>query len=508
MAGSLLLGVDIGTASTKGVLCDAGGTVLATAVIEHETSFPRPGWVEHDAETLWWGEFVAITRQLTSGPYSGADVGAVGVSAIGPCMVPLDAAGNALRPAILYGIDTRATAEIAQLNAEIGEDNIVALGGMALNSQVKGPNIRWLRDREPELYARTAMVHSSSDYVVFRLIGEHVMDYHTASYYAPLFDIANLRWDGRYAGHVIGIDHLPRLGEATAVAGTVHRAASEATGLPIGTPVTFGTIDAASEAVSVGVQRPGDTMIMYGSTMFFIGTVEHPRPDARMWTTAHPLPGQRAVTCGMSTSGLLTTWTCDILAGTRMGERNDAFSRLIAEASVLPAGSDGLICLPYFAGERTPLQDPDARGMFAGLTLRHTQGHIFRAMLEGIGFGARHNLEVMGEMGAAPGRLVAVGGGTKNRLWTQVVSDITGVPQAIPERTIGASLGDAFMAGYGSGLIDGLDALDREWVAIVDEIIPNPDHAAIYGEMYPIYRDLYEQTKESIHRLGAISTGT
>ncbi len=505
MAGQLLLGVDIGTSSTKGVLCSPEGAVLATMVMEHETSFPRPGWAEHDAESLWWGEFVAVTRQLISGPYTGADVGAVAVSAIGPCMVPLDADGNALRPGILYGIDTRATVEIAMLNSEIWEANIVALGGMALNSQTKGPNIRWLREHEPELYARTAMVHSSSDYVVYRLTGEHVMDLHTASYYAPLFNAERLAWDDRYADHVIGLDRLPRLGEATEFAGGVTRSASAATGLLPGTPVTFGTIDAAAEAVSVGVQRPGDTMIMYGSTMFFIATVERPRPDPRMWTTAHPLPGQRAVTCGMATSGILTTWICDILAGTRMGERNDAFARLIADASALPAGADSLICLPYFAGERTPLQDPEARGMFAGLTLHHTQAHLFRAVLEGIGFGARHNLEVMGEMGAAPERLVAVGGGTKNALWLQVVSDITGIPQQIPERTIGASLGDAFMAGFGSGIVEGLDALDRDWVTIVSEATPNPGHASRYDEMYAVYRDLYEQTKESVHRLGEIA---
>ncbi|MBA3377252.1 MAG: sugar kinase, partial [Chloroflexia bacterium] len=231
-----------------------------------------------------------------------------------------------------------------------------------------------------------------------------------------------------------------------------------------------------------------------------------PEPDARMWTTAHPLPGCRAVTAGMATSGLLTTWFCDVMSPDpgRAG-RNDTFSDLIAAATATPPGADGLICLPYFAGERTPIQDPEARGIFAGLTLRHTRAHLFRATLEGIAFAARHNLEVMREMHAPPERLVAVGGGTKNPLWVQVTSDITGVPQVIPERTIGASLGDAFMAGLGSGIIPDLDALDRDWVRIAGHIAPNPEPAARYDAMYALYRDLYETTKDAMHRLGQIS---
>ncbi|HVL26304.1 MAG TPA: FGGY-family carbohydrate kinase, partial [Thermomicrobiales bacterium] len=202
---------------------------------------------------------------------------------------------------------------------------------------------------------------------------------------------------------------------------------------------------------------------------------------------------------------LLTTWFCDVMAAHHNG-RDAAFEDLIAAATATPPGADGLICLPYFAGERTPIQDPDARGIYAGLTLRHTRSHLFRATLEGIAFGARHNVEVMGEMDATPQRLVAVGGGTKNRLWLQVISDITGIRQEIPERTIGASYGDAFMAGLGSGIIPTIDALEDSWVRIVDEITPNPAHAARYDELYAVYRSLYEHTKNDMHRVGAIAS--
>lgn len=505
MPGSLLIGVDVGTSSAKGVLCTPDGEVLQTATIPHDTSFPRPGWVEHDPEATWWGEVVTLCRRLTADRYTGADVGALAVSAIGPCLLPLDAAGTPLRQGILYGIDTRATAEIATLNAEIGEDAIFRLGGMGLSSQTMGPKIRWLREHEPEVYANAAMFHSASDYIVSRLTGEHVMDRHTASYYAPLFNIDTLDWDDRFASAVTGIDRLPRLGDATDIAGGLTPAASAATGLPAGIPVTFGTIDAAAEAVSIGVRHPGDAMIMYGSTMFFLAAVATPRPDIRMWTPAHPLPGLRSVTCGMATSGLLTTWFCDVVAGTDRDGRDLAFAALIADATATPPGADGLVCLPYFAGERTPLQDPAARGMYAGLTLQHTRPHLFRATLEGIAYGARHNVEVMAEMQARPERLVAVGGGTRNPLWLQVTSDITGLPQEIPARTIGASYGDAFMAGLGSGIVPGIAALEDAWVRIVDRIVPNPAHAGRYDALYAVYRDLYEQTKETIHRLGDIA---
>ena len=189
MSGDLLLGVDIGTYSAKGVLCAPDGEVLAEATIEHGLSLPRPGWVEHDADAIWWGEFVGLTRQLLGDRFSGEDVGGVAVSAIGACVLPVDAEGRPLRQGILYGIDTRASEEIAWLNERFGEEPMFDLGGMALTSQAIGPKILWIQRHEPEVYAAARMFLGSSSYMVYRLTGEYVMDYHTASYYNPLFDL-------------------------------------------------------------------------------------------------------------------------------------------------------------------------------------------------------------------------------------------------------------------------------------------------------------------------------
>lgn len=505
MPGELLLGIDIGTYSAKGVLCTPGGEVVAEATIAHELSLPRPGWAEHDADAVWWGGLVGLCRSLLGGAYRGEDVGAVAVSAIGACLLPVDAAGRPLRPGMLYGIDTRASAEIAWLNEHFGEGPLFDLGGMALTSQAIGPKIRWLRQREPEVYAAAAHFIAASSYLVLRLTGERVMDYHTASYYNPLFDLRHTRWDERFAGPIVELDRLPRLLWPHQIAGEVTSAAAAETGLRPGTPVTAGTIDAAAEALSVGVVAPGDMMVMYGTTMFFIHVTRDPVPDRRMWSCAFCLPGLYGIEGGMSTAGALTRWFRDTLAPAELAMEAsggpNAYAQLAAAAATVPAGSRGLICLPYFAGERTPINDPDARGVYAGLTLSHTRADLYRAGLEGTAYGVRHNLETMTAMRAPPRRLVAVGGGAKNRTWLQIVSDVSGLPQAVPERTIGAAYGDAFLAGLATGLVAGLESLSRDWVKLAALLEPNPAVTGVYDAYYRVYRDLYQAAKPQLHAL-------
>jgi xylulokinase len=512
MAGELLLGVDIGTYSSKGVICTPDGEVLDEATIEHGLSLPRPGWAEHDAEAIWWSEFVAITRALLGERFRGEDVGGVAVSAIGACVLPVDAQGHPLRQGILYGIDTRASEEISWLNERFGEAPMFDLGGMALTSQAIGPKILWLQRREPEVYTEARMFLGSSSYMVYRLTGQFVMDYHTASYYNPLFDLRNLRWDARFAGPIVDLVRLPALMWSDQIAGEVTPAAAEETRLKAGTPVTAGTIDAAAEAISVGVVNPGDMMVMYGTTMFFIHVTAEPVPDPRMWATAFALPGRYTIDGGMSTTGALTRWFRDTLGREEMAAEAaggpSAYAALAASAAAISPGADGLICLPYFAGERTPINDPDARGVYAGLTLTHGKAHLYRASLEGTAYGVRDNLETMSTMGAPPKRLVAVGGGARNPLWMQIVSDVSGLPQDVPERTIGASYGDAFIAGLAAGIVSGSHALERDWVKLAMRLQPNPDLRSTYDAYYQVYRDLYESAKDELHTLAKLGAAS
>jgi xylulokinase len=509
MSAELLMGVDIGTYSSKGVLTSVEGEIVAQHTIEHEMMIPRPGWAEHDPDATWWAEFAAISLALlTKSGRHGRDIAAVGISAIGPCLVPVDEHDRALRAGILYGIDTRASGEIDYLNDLYGSDVLEDFGGSRLTTQAVGPKILWLRRNEPEAYRAARYFHSASDYIVLRLTGRHVMDTYTASLYSPLFDIRQGCWSDRFAAEIASPEQLPEVRWPSEIAGEVQSGASEETGLLPGTPVTVGTVDAVAEAVSVGAIQPGDLMCMYGSTNFFLLASDHIVSQPSMWSVYHALPGLYAVAAGMATTGALTRWFLDELArDLPAGDGGSAYATLAAEAATVPPGSLGLVVLPYFSGERTPINDPSARGMICGLTLAHHRGHVYRAVLESVGYGIAHNLQSMREAGATPTRMVAVGGGTRNPLWLQIVSDISGVPQQVPAQTVGASYGDAFLAGLATGRIPSVEALGQ-WVTINRTLEPDMRSHELYAEYFQIYQRLYQNTVGEQHALARLATQT
>ncbi len=505
----LLMGIDVGTFSSKGALVTPDGDILATHQEEHGLSVPRPGWAEHDADAIWWKDVCAISQALLK--KSGAtseDVAGIAVSALGPDLVCLDAEGRTLRPAILYGVDVRAMREIADLNQQFGRDRLYELGGMHLTSQAIGPKILWVRRNEPEVFRKTHYLCSGSTFLVYRLCGEYVLDYHSASHFNPLIDNRKLKWDELCADTIVGDVPLPKLAWTGELAGQVTRKAAQETGLKAGTPVTVGTIDAIAEGISGGVMRPGDLLMMYGTTTFFVLVTDQYPPNETMWLTAYAFPGLYDIEAGMATTGALTRWFRDNFA---LKEKADeaaggasAYSVLNAEAEQIPAGSGGLVILPYFSGERTPLNDPEARGVIAGLSLAHTRAHIYRAILEAQAYGVAHNMEAMQTAGAIPRRAIAVGGGAKSELLLQIVTDITGIEQLLPEKTIGACYGDAFLAGLATGIVP-MPALDNQWVRIARRFEPDAARAAAYQEYYRVYRDLYPGTKEVQHRLAHLA---
>jgi len=504
-----LLGIDVGTYESKGALVTASGEVIASASIGHELSMPRLGWFEHDAESVWWHDFVVLCRQLLGqGGVQAGEVAGVGCSAIAPCVLPVDRLGHPLRPAILYGIDTRAADEVAYLERELGVEAIFAHSALRLSSQAAGPKILWLRRHEPEVWARTATILTGSGYLALKLTGERVIDVYTATAYAPLLDLRTGAWSAAMAEPITPLERLPRLGWSGEVVGGVTPQAAEATGLAVGTPVVAGTADAASEALSAGMAESGDMMIMYGSSIFFIQKTGRLAPSDRLWAALFLEPNTYAVAAGMSAGGALTRWFQDqlspqeVFAG-RAGGR-PAYTDLAELAAASPPGARGLVALPYFAGERTPIHDPLARGMFAGLTLTHTRADLYRALLEGVGYGIRHNLAAYQEAGLPPRRVLAVGGGTRNPLWLQIVSDITGLEQFVPQRQLGACYGDAFLAGIGAGLFTSTSQITG-WVRYRETVRPNAALRPLYDELYAIYRQLYEATAEAIHRLARLA---
>lgn len=481
------LGVDIGTSSTKGILTDETGRVIRTAVRPHVVSRPRSGHVEMSGDQ-WWEEFVGITEELTAPGTEPIDIAAVGISGMGPCVLLTDAAGQPLRPAILYGVDTRATREIRDQTERLGERAIRERCGSTLSTQSVGPKLEWLRNHEPEVVAQSSMIFMPASWLGWRLTGRYYLDHHSASQSTPLFEPESLSWYRPWTELICPWLTLPELLWPGEVVGVVRRPIG---GLQAGVPVIAGTIDAWMEAISAGAHEPGDLMLMYGTTMFLVHTVEKPLAVESLWATVGAMEGTRSLAGGMATSGAVTAWLRELFG-------SPDFETLLAEAEISGPGARGLLLLPYFAGERTPIMDPDARGHLAGLTLSHTRGDLYRSALEATGFGVRHNVETMIAAGAAINRVVAVGGGAKGPLWTQIVSDVTGLRQEIPSTTIGAAFGGSFLA---ASAVSEIPLSIREWNPTAGAREPDPSRSDLYGELYRSYRELYSATKSLTHSL-------
>jgi len=486
------LGVDIGTYEAKGILCDEQGKIIAQAVRAHQMLVPQAGWAEHDADADWWGGFCALTRELLAkSALPAAKIASVATSGIGPCMLPVDDQGTALMKAVLYGVDARATQEIDELTGEIGKQTLLRDSGNLLSSQSVGPKILWLKKNRPEIFARTHKILTSTSLLVYRLTGNSVIDHYSAASFHPLYNIETQDWQDIYADRIIAAEFLPSLKWTTDIAGLVTDEAARQTGLQAGTPVITGTIDAAAEAISIGVNRGGEMMMMYGSTMFFIQVTDKPHPHPALWYAPWLFEGQHASLAGTSTSGTLTRWFCQQFA--RDLPPAQAMSQLAEEAASSPAGARGLFMLPYFSGERTPLYDPQARGVIFGLDLSHDRGDIYRALIEGIAYGVRDVLSAYGAAGLVPTTIASAGGGLKNGLWAQAVCDIIAQPQCLREKTIGAAYGDCFLGALAVGAVTVQDI--ERWNPIVKILQPDATLVDFYAQGFKVFKALYEQTK-------------
>jgi xylulokinase len=490
MSRPAVLGLDVGTSSTKGVMVAVDdGTLLGTAVREHSPNRPGPGMVEMDAN-VWWDEVVSISHELLAS-FDGEVVG-LAVSGMGPCVLLTDEDGSPLRPAILYGVDTRSVRQIERLDSELGADEILLRCGSPLSSQAAGAKVVWVAEEEPELFRRARRLFMPSSWLVHQLTGAYVLDHQSASQCTPFYDTLERGWYRPWTDLLAPGLELPPLRWSDELAGTVSPAAAAATGLPPGIPVAVGTIDAWAEAISVDAHNVGDLMLMYGTTMFLVHTVSGQLRHRSLWSTVGALEGSRNLAGGMATSGAITGWLRELAGAV-------PYPELIADAEASGVGANGLLMLPYFAGERTPIMDPLARGVVAGLTLSHGRGDLYRAALEATGFGVRHNIETLETAGGKIERVVAVGGGTQGRLWTQIVSDVTGYIQEVRAVSVGAAYGDALFAARLAGVQPDID----HWNPVVDTITPRAETRATYDERYRLYRDLYVDTSAIVHALAA-----
>ncbi|WP_420111811.1 FGGY family carbohydrate kinase, partial [Pseudactinotalea sp.] len=327
-----LIGIDIGTSSTKGVLVDPDGTVLRQHAQPHTVSRPHPGWAEQDALDVWWADVVDICHALADEPDT--EIMGVGITGLGPCMLPLDAQNRPLRPAILYAVDTRAMTQVEEVNQRYGEELVSRCGHVA-TSQSVGPKILWLAEHEPDVFARTARVVSSTGFVVERLTGAYVVDHLTASMFDPFYDLHEGAWIREWAEPLIGHIELPELCWPGDVIGQVSASAAAETGLPAGVPVVCGTMDFWAENVSVGADAPGDCMLAYGTTMSVSAVVDRPAIDPMLGTAPASGPGAYHVGGATAAAGALTDWTRQLTA-------QAGFEQLLELAAQVAPGADGV----------------------------------------------------------------------------------------------------------------------------------------------------------------------
>ena len=498
----LYMGIDIGTYESKGVLASADTKIVATSVQPHEMEIPRPGFAEHDAELTWWHDFCAISRDLIDkSGINASRIAAVGCSTIAPCCLPVDSQLRPLRKAILYGIDVRAGEEIAFLERQYGRDQIIKRCGSAVTSQSAAAKILWIKNNEPDVFAGTAKFITGSTYLVAKLTGNYAIDHYTAAAWVPMYNIGGAGWDTDLS-LFCKPEQLAACRWTHEIAGVVNNDAARETGLMAGTPVVTGTADASAEAVSAGVISPGEMMIMYGSSIFIIHVTERFITDQRIWSGPYLFPGTYSLTAGMSTAGTLTRWYRDQMARDIKAQAEAAgqnpYDALAEAAKDIPPGSEGLIVLPYFSGERTPINDPLAKGMIFGLNLRHTREHIYNACLEGIGYGIAQHFEIFDELNVSTTNVTAVGGGAKHHKWMQIVSDICGRKQYVARDGFGAALGDAMLACLGAGGYGSLREM-AEHTQKKRAVIPDETARGIYQECYRQYTALYGATKDIMH---------
>lgn len=502
------LGIDIGTFESKGVLIDDESfRIVASHAVAHGMENPHPNHFEHDAEAVWWHDYCEITRTIiTESGIRPEDIACVGTSTLGTDCLPVDENCRPLRKAILYGIDARADKEIAYLNEYYGEKRVMELYGHALCSDDIAPKILWIKNNEPEVYARTYKFITGPCFITARLTGNYKMDHFLAkSSFKPIYNpdgSVNERECALYCRP----DQVAECAQSTDLAGYVTEQASRETGLAVGTPVIVGTGDSTAEAISGGLTQPGNLLMQFGSSMFYYFCMDH-QVDGNEFIKGggqFTIPNTYCLGGGTNAAGTLTRWVRDtfyaaeLAAETQGGE--NAYSIMAREAAEVPAGSDGLVMLPYIFGERSPLFDPHAKGVLFGLTGTHTRKHINRAALEAVGYSCFQHLCLFRELALEPDTVTIAGGGTKNATWMQITADIMGVPITVSEPWQTASYGDAMMATIGCGTLKNFQEL-KQAMPKCPVVQPNMDNHEKYLKYYEIFTALYRNNKNLMHQL-------
>lgn len=493
------IGIDSSTTATKALLIDEQGAVIAVAAAEYDFATPRPLWSEQDPD-LWWNGAVQSIRSVLA--QSGVDpklVGGIGLTGQMHGLVLLDEAGKVLRPAILWN-DQRTGAQCDEIRRRLGKARLVEITGNDALTGFTAPKILWVQQNEPEVWQRARHILLPKDYVRYKLTDGFACDVADGAGML-LFDLKARTWSPEMlAALEIPEAMLPTTHEGPAITGYLSQAAAHATGLPIGLPVMAGGGDQAAGAVGVGAVRSGIISLALGTSGVVFATTDGPfvEPEGRLHAFCHSVPGRWHFMGVMLSAAGSLRWHRDTFAP------GVGFDDLLAPAADVPAGSDGLLYLPYLTGERTPYPDPLARGAFVGLTVRHTLPHLSRAVLEGVAFGLRDSFELIKTAGNVQVEQVRVsGGGAKSPLWRQILADVFNAELVTVNTTEGAAYGAALLAGVGGGAWPDVDAACRRTIHVTGSTAPNADQQALYDEAYMRYRALYPALAPIFHQTPA-----
>ena len=492
---ALVLGIDVSTTATKAVLVDDRGAVVGVGSAEYDTSVPHPQWSEQDP-ALWWDAAILATgRALAAAGVSGDSVAAVGLTGQMHGAVLLDAADRPLRPAILWN-DQRTAAECHEIRRRVGAHRLIEVTGNDALTGFTAPKLLWVRMHEPEVWGRVAQVLLPKDFVRLHLTGERAVDKADGAG-TLLFDLAARDWSAEVL-EALGLDRalLPATAEGTARTGAITTAAAERTGLRAGTPVVGGGGDQAANAVGVGAVDPGVIALSLGTSGVVFAATDAPivEPEGRVHAFCHAVPERWHLMSVMLSAAGSLRWFRDSLAP------GVAYADLAAAAAEVPAGSDGLLFLPYLTGERSPHPDPLARGAFVGLTVLHDRRHLTRAVLEGVAYGLRDGLDLMVAAGVpAPSQIRASDGGIASPLWRQILADVLDCEIATVRTTEGAAYGAALLSTVEAGWFQDMQEATSIIVA-TPSAGPGPD-AGAYADAHAVYRDLYPALAPTFRRM-------
>jgi len=497
MAKSYFLGIDISTTSSKALLIDEAGRVVAVASAPHTLQTPRPLWSEQDPHEWWQAVCASIRTVLKQAGALADSVAAIGLTGQMHGLVLLDEAGQVLRPAILWN-DQRTQAQCDEIHSVFGREKFIQITGNVALTGFTAPKILWVKENEPEIFTKAAHVLLPKDFVRYKLTGDYTMDKADGSG-TVLFDLRKRDWSDEVLS-ALGIPRswMPPVYEGPQITGHVTSAAAKASGLKVGTPIVAGGGDQSAQAIGVGAVNPGVIGLTVGTSGVVFATTPSVliEPEGRLHAFCHAVPGMwHFMGVMLSAAGSLQWYRDNLAPGL-------SFDDLLKEAEGVAAGSEGLFFLPYLSGERTPHPDPSARGAFIGLTLRHGRGNMTRAVLEGVAFGLKDNFMLIQNAGLGSiDQIRASGGGIKSRLWRQILASVLGYELVTVSVVEGAAYGAALLAGVGAGYWADVALACKEVIRLTEFTKPGEMQVAIYRDAYPIYRELYPSLKPIFKRI-------